>query len=104
MPSLTIPIDHLGQYEIVLGAGSLANGILEQSAMTIANLHPTDFLLSGGGAALQITSGAVDGRPFDNYYAHGWRTGVEPFTARIRFEVLSFEPGARLQITGIAIN
>ena len=104
VPSLTIPIDHVGQYEIVVGTGSLANGILEHSTMTIANLHPTDFLLGDGGVALQITSDAVAGRAFDNYYAHGWQTGMEPFTARIRFDVLSYEPGAALRITEIAVN
>lgn len=35
---------------------------------------------------------------------HGWRPGIVPIVARIRFTVLSFEPGAVLEITNIKVN
>jgi hypothetical protein len=102
--SMQIPIDHLGAYEVPLGNGALAGGILERSSLTVGDPKPMSFLLGQGGLQLEIKSLAPDGRPFDNYYVHGWREGLEPFSARLTFEVDWFEPGAILVVTGIRVE
>jgi hypothetical protein len=104
VPHLDIPIDHTGAYRIELGDGSLANGILEDSGMSVTEPSPARFLLDESGVRLQIESLEPDGRPFDNYYIHGRRQGVERFRATLRFTVLSFEPGAVLSLEGIFVR
>jgi hypothetical protein len=100
---LSIALDHVGEYVVDLGTGSLASGILERSTMTIVDPRPNTFLLEGA-VRLEIESLAPDGKPFHNYYERGWRPGLEPIAGRIRFTVIAFEPGAVLRITNIAVN
>lgn len=100
---LDVPLDHVGEYLIELGTGSLANGILEQSSLTVADIRPDSFLLQGP-LRLEVESRAADGKPFDNYYLRGWSPGLEPIVARLRFAVLSFEPGAVLRLANITVN
>jgi hypothetical protein len=104
IPALDINLDRTGLYDIPLGRGSLANGILEESSVTLADPTPADILLSEAGIRLQIQSLAPNGRPFDNYYAHGRVDGVEPFDARLTFEVLSYEPGAVIRLGDILVR
>ena len=102
--NLAVPIDHAGAFVIDVGDGSLANGILEDSGMSVIDQAPARFLLDDTGVRLQIESLEPDGRPFDNYYLHGRREGVERFRATLRFNVLSFEPGAVLTVQDIYVR
>ena len=104
VPHLDVPIDHAGAFGIEVGHGSLANGILEESGMSVNDQAPAGFLLDESGVRLLIESLEPDGRPFDNYYLHGRREGVERFRATLRFNVLSFEPGAVLTIQDIYVR
>jgi hypothetical protein len=53
---------------------------------------------------LDIRSLEPDGKPFDNYYVHGWREGVERIEAVLVFEVTRFEPGATLSIADVVVR
>lgn len=39
VPSLDIPIDHVGEYHVALGQGTLANGLLEETSMGAFDAH-----------------------------------------------------------------
>ena len=73
--SLDIPIDHAGAYSFDLGDATLPNGILTAASAEVTS-SPVNPLVSCDGYALKVTS-FDGGPPFENYYAHGWRPGVE---------------------------
>ena len=100
---LVIPIDHDGAYDVELGRGALANGILEVSSMNVG-VGPNHEVFLQGPAWLVIESLEPGGKPFQNYYEHGRRDGVERFVAHVQFDVLSHLPGAAVTITGVAVS
>jgi hypothetical protein len=103
VPSIDIPIDHVGEYHVALGRGTLANGILEETSMDAADPHPSSFFLRGW-IWLELTSLKPGGLPFDNYFLHGRVEGTEPFSAQLTFEVMAFDPGAVLRIRDVVIR
>jgi hypothetical protein len=102
--ALTIPIDHVGAYEVPLAEGSLPNGILSEASFEFGEAWPEDLALEEGRATLDVKSLEPDGRPFDNLYAHGWRPGVERVRATLIFDVLWFSPGATLEIRNVVVG
>lgn len=100
--SLEIPIDHAGAYSVVLGQASLPNGILSQATAEVTS-SPTDPLVADSGFSLTIES-LDGGPPFENYYAHGWRPGVEHVRVTLKFSVLMFEPGAAVVVEGVDVH
>jgi len=101
--SIDIPIDHVGAYSVQLGRGTLANGLLEETSMSGSDANPLSFFLRGP-VWLDLTSLKPGGRPFDDYFMHGRVEGTEPFSARLTFEVMAFDPGAVLQIRDVVIR
>lgn len=100
--ALDIAIDHAGPYEVLLGEASLPNGILTAADIGLTS-SPTDPLVSSAGYRLLIRS-LDGGPPFDNYYQHGWRPGVERVEVTLSFTVLLFEPGAVVQLEGVDVH
>ena len=100
--SIEIPIDHVGAYSIDLGEATLPNGILTAAAAEVTS-SPTDPLVSYDGYALNITS-LDGGPPFENYYAHGWRSGVEHVRVTLKFTVLLFQPGAAVAVANVDVH
>jgi hypothetical protein len=99
-----IPIGHAGAYEVVLGSGSLPNGILTDASFVPADPWPADVVVPSGEVFLDIRSLEPDGQPFANAYDHGWRPGVERFQAVLLFEVSRFTPGAVLIIEDVVVR
>lgn len=102
--AVEVLIDHVGTYGQVVGEGSLPNGILTEVVYVMADAYPIDITFAGGGPYLEIRSLEPDGRPFDNYYTHGWREGVEHIEAVLVFEVRRFDAGAGLVIRDIVVR
>ncbi len=100
--SVEIPIDHVGAYSIDLGEATLPNGILTAASAEVTS-SPTDPLASYDGYALNITS-LDGGPPFENYYLHGWRPGVEHVRVTLSFTVLSFQPGAAVVVANVDVH
>lgn len=99
-----IPVDHRGPYEVPLGEVLLPNGIATVASFEFADPWPLDVSLGQGVAQIDLHSLEPDGKPFQNYYDHGWRPGVERAQAVIAFEVLWFKPGAVLAIRDIEVH
>ena len=100
----SIAIDHDGPFEVTLGEGSLANGILTEASFEFQDPWPPDIALRDGAVFLEVRSLEPDGRPFDNIYLHGTRPGVERVEAVLRFDVLWFEQGAELGIRDVVVR
>jgi len=99
-----IPIDHLGAYEVSLGEASLANGVANLATFEFVDDWPLDVSLKGGAARIELRSLEPDGKPFQNYFDHGWRPGVERVEVFLVFDVLWFEPGAVLRIRDVLVR
>jgi hypothetical protein len=99
-----IPIDHVGPYEVSLGEASLANGIATVASFEFADDWPLDVSLREGVAQIDLRSLEPDGKPFQNYFDHGWRPGVERVEAVIVFDVLWFKKGAVLDIRNVVVR
>jgi len=102
--SLSIPIDRLGVYEIVLGEGSLPNGIWTSGHLEFADPWPDDLALRDAIVNLELRSLEPAAAPFDNAYVHGWRDGVETVRAVARFDVLWFRTGATLELRNVSVR
>jgi hypothetical protein len=101
---LDIPIDRAGLHEIPVGSGTLANGVLTEASFRFVVDWPEDLLISSGTVLLDVRSLASDGRPFDNYYLHGWRDGLESFEAVLVFTVDRSTPGATLSVADVVVR
>jgi hypothetical protein len=104
VPSRSIPIDHVGAYEVSLGTGSLANGILTQATYRLADPWPVDVTFGEGWPRLELRSLESDGQPFQNVYEHGWRDGLERIEAVMVFDVKRFDPGATVDVLEVVVR
>jgi hypothetical protein len=99
-----IPIDHLGDFEVLLGEALLANGLLTKSGLSLVDDWPDDVTILHYGLWIEVRSLEPDGRPFENIYEHGWRKGTERVAAYLRFHVDRFDPGAVLQVRNVLVQ
>jgi hypothetical protein len=99
-----IPIAKQGLHEIRLGEGSLPNGILSEASFEFAEEWPEDVALKDGTAWLGVRSLEPGGKAVENIYTHGWRPGIERFSAILTFEVLWFAPGATLEVRKVVVR
>ena len=99
-----IPIDHVGAYEVSLGEASLPNGVASVASFAFVDDWPVDVSLKDGVAQIGLRSLEPDGKPFQNYYDHGWRPGVERVEAVLVLHVLWFEKGAVLAIRDVVVR
>ena len=102
--SLSIPIDRQGSQEVVIGEGSIPNGVWSVGTFEFADAWPDDLALRDADVVLELRSLERDGKPFDNAYIHGWRDGVERVQAVLRFDVLWFRPGATLELRNVSVG
>jgi hypothetical protein len=100
----TIAIEHVGRHEVSLGTASLPNGILTDASFAFEGGWPDDVALAGAFGWIEVRSLEPDGKPFDNYYLHGWREGVERVEAFVVFDILWFRPGATLSIHDVVVR
>ena len=100
---LDIPIDHVGRNEIRLGEALLPNGILTTAEFALVDVWPPGVSIVDGEVWLEIHS-MDDGKPFQNYYDHGWRDGTERVEAILTFDVFRFDPGAVLSIADVVVR
>lgn len=100
----TIAIEHDGRHEVSLGTASLPNGILTDASFAFEAGWPDDVALAGAFGWIEVRSLEADRKPFDNYYLHGWREGIERVEAFVVFDVLWFAPGADLSIRDVVVR
>ena len=101
---LDVPIDHAGHYEIEAGRASLPNGILSRAEFFLVDERTQAISVTRDGVNLFIRPADPAGRPFDNYYSHGWHAGTEEVVAVLVFDVTGFDPGAALQVMNLVVE
>jgi hypothetical protein len=98
-----IPIDHIGRYEVPLGRAVLPNGVLTEASFGLRDLK-TQALAVRDAVWLDVRPIDPDAPPFDNYYVRGWHKGTETVGVVVMFDVVSFEPGATLELRDIVVR
>jgi predicted small secreted protein len=100
---LDIPIDHSGRHEVRLGEAWLPNGLVTTADFALVDDWPPGVTILEGGASLEIRS-RRDGKPIQNIYEHGWRSGIEGVDVVLVFDVFRFDPGATLSIKDVVVR
>jgi hypothetical protein len=102
VPTIGIPLDREGRYDIPLGQAVLPNGILTEGSFTLADAHQTGYTLEDGVIALVVAG--PDGKPISNVYEQGWRDGTETVQVSLKFSVAGFEPGAVIRVRDVVVR
>ena len=100
---LDIPIDHSGRHEVRLGEAWLPNGLVTTADFALVDDWPPGVTILEGGVSLEIRS-RRDGKPIQNIYEHGWRSGIEGVDVVLVFDVFRFDPGATLSIKDVVVR
>ena len=100
---LDIPIERTGLHEIVLGEAKLPNGLLTTADLSLVDVWPSDLSIVDGRVNLEVRSKS-DGQTIRNIYEHGWREGIEGVQAVLVFDVIWFEPGAKLSVQDVVVR
>lgn len=101
---LTIPIDHAGHFDVVVGTALLPHGLLSKTVFTIRSIVPAGTHTDRYGVRLRIVSTDPTAPAFENGYARGARPGSETVEVHIVFDIVSVEPGASLEIEGLLVR
>lgn len=104
VPTLDVLIDHVGSYVVEVGRAVLPNGVLTAAHFQLADPKTQTFAVSEYGVVLHVDSIDPAGRPFDNYYRHGWHRGTEEVRVSLAFDVTAFTPGAHLQVRNLDVH
>jgi hypothetical protein len=102
IPSIDVPLDHDGVYDIALGNAVLPNGVLSETTFALVDERQTTFALEDGAVSLVVSG--PDGEPIWNVYQRGWRAGTETVDVRLVFEIAQAEPGAVLQVRDVVVR
>lgn len=102
VPTLDIPLDHEGRYDILIGEAVLPNGILAESSFALVDPHQTGFILEDG--VIELVVARPDGKPIRNVYEQGWRRGTETVQVRLSFSVARFEPGSVIRVRDVVVR
>ena len=97
------PITATGHMEIEVGRATLPNGILSDARFDLADRFTRAFTVEGG-IRLVVRSLDPSRPPFENVYEHGWYPGTEEVEVYLVLDVVSFTPGAALQIRDLVVK
>jgi hypothetical protein len=97
------PIAATGHVEIEVGRATLPNGILSDARFDLADRFTRAFTVEGG-IRLEIRSLDPSRPPFENVYEHGWYPGTEEVEVYLVLDVVSFTPGAALQVRDLVVR
>ncbi len=93
-----VPIDRVGDYDVLLGSVTLPNGILSETTLRLADEVQDNFLLDGD-VRLEVRS--QDGLTWN---ADEWHSGVEEAEVHLLFEIKTFTAAAALRITSVSVR
>jgi hypothetical protein len=97
------PITATGHLEIVVGRATLPNGILSDARFDLADPFTRAFTVEGG-IRLEVRSLDPSRPPFENVHEHGWYPGTEDVEVVLVLDVVSFTPGATLQVRDLVVR
>ena len=102
VPSLDIPLDHLGSYEVDVGDAGLPDGVLSTRSGSLAEPNPETFWIAEG---IGIDVRPVDPTrpPVGSVYREGF-DGVEPVKVFLTFDVTELTSPSVLQVRDLVVE
>lgn len=97
----TIPINGPGPARILLGQVALANGVLQEVSISLADPWPDTVVLR---SPLRMDIAPAGEAPIWNIYVHGWHEGTETVEAWLTFDAAIVRPGASLELVDVVVR
>lgn len=104
LATIDIPLDHDGDYDVIIGTAGIPNGILGTAHFALAQPFLDTAILSEDGISLHLRPTNPADRPFDNYYQHGRYPGVEDADVFLKFRVVQHDTGAALTVRDVVVR
>lgn len=102
-----VPIDHVGHYEVLVGSGSLPDGLLSERSGTLGDPRPTAFWIDQGVHIVVRPGKACVGSAcpqIDSIY-HAPHHGPQPVNVYLVFDVVELDsPGAVLEVRDLVVR
>lgn len=102
LPTLDIPIAHMGRYEIAVGTAGLPDGVLTERSARLADPSPDSFWIADG-IIIEVRPVDPTRPPVGSIYRNPF-DGVEPVRVFLKFDVTETTPGAVLQVRDIVVR
>jgi hypothetical protein len=90
--------------EVDVGGATLPNGLLSETTFGLADASALDVATTIWGVAMEVRSTNPARPPFSNIHERGWHRGTETVRVLIVFEVMSFRPGASLEVVDLVVR
>jgi hypothetical protein len=102
VPSLDIPLDHLGSYEVEVGEAGLPDGALSTRSAALGDSNPETFWIADG---IRLDVRPVDPTrpPIGSIYRESF-DGVEPVKVFLVFEVTELTSPSVLQVRDLVVE
>jgi hypothetical protein len=100
--ALDIALDHLGHYEIAVGAGGLPDGVLSERSAGLAVEAPTNLWIDDG-VVIDVRPDDPHRPPIGSIYRDPF-DGVEAVHVFLVFDVVEFQPGAVLEVRNLVVR
>jgi len=102
VPSLAIPLDHLGHYEVLVGTATIPNGAISERTASLADPRPTDYWIEPY-IEIEVRPDR-GGYPLDSYYGRRVK-GNEAVHVYLVFDVTELDaPTAVLQVRDLVVR
>ena len=102
VPSVDVPLDHVGHYEVPVGTASVPDGVMSERSASLADTRPTTFWIDDG-VTIDVRSDIAGRPPVDMYYRDRF-DGPEPVHIYLVFDVVEVHPGAVLQVRNLVVR
>ena len=102
LAELEVPLDHVGRYEVEIGAATLPDGALTVRTATLVDPQPTDYWIHDP-IRLEVRPDLDARPPIGSLYREPF-DGPEPVHVYLTFIVEEFEPGAVLRLNDVEVR
>ncbi len=100
--SLTVPLDHGGEYRVYLGQAVLARGVIERMSFSLRNAADGNYRAPV--FYLELEDAETKAIVPTNVYAKGLEPRPQPVNVYLRFDLQSFDKGATVEVADIDVR
>ena len=102
LDAVSVPLDHVGGYRVLLGQAILARGYVGAMDLSIANLDQNSFKATSFRLLLEDAKSG-EGLPF-NIYEKGLTQGDQTVNVYLVFDLSAFTEGATVEVRDVFVG